>query len=98
MYNVTVKRYGKTKSLKEFYEDRFQEKGYNCRCVFIPNAIDYIPDTVSRLNNYNLVSVGRLSKEKGFLDLIEVFKKAYEQNFTFYFRGCNGSYKHLRLL
>ena len=69
-----------SKSLKEFYEDRFYEKGYNCRCIFIPNAIDYIPDTVNKLDNNNLVSIGRLSREKGFLDLIEVFKKAYEQN------------------
>lgn len=69
-----------SKSLKEFYEDRFQEKGYNCRCIFIPNTIDYIPDNVNILDNNNLVSVGRLSREKGFLDLIEVFKKAYEKN------------------
>jgi len=69
-----------SKSLKEFYEDRFQEKKYNCRCIFIPNAIDYIPENTSNLDNYNLVSVGRLSREKGFLDLIEVFKKAYEKN------------------
>jgi len=69
-----------SKSLKEFYEDRFQEKKYNCQCIFIPNTIDYIPDTINKLDNNNLVSVGRLSREKGFLDLIEVFKKAHDEN------------------
>lgn len=69
-----------SKSLKEFYEDRFQEEKINCKCVFIPNTINYIPNEVNKLNNNNLVSVGRLSSEKGFLDLIEVFKIAQEKN------------------
>lgn len=69
-----------SKSLKEYYEDLFQENNINCKCVFIPNTIDYIPSTVSPLDNYNIVSVGRLSKEKGFLDLIDVFNIAYKLN------------------
>ena len=69
-----------SKSLKEYYEDLFQEKNIDCKCVFIPNTIDYIPSTVSPLDNYNIVSVGRLSKEKGFLDLIDVFNIAYKLN------------------
>lgn len=69
-----------SKSLKEFYEDRFQEKEINCRCIFIPNTIDYIPTEINNLDNNNIVSVGRLSKEKGFIDLIEVFKKAHDKN------------------
>lgn len=69
-----------SKSLKEFYEDKFYELGYDTRCIFIPNAIDYIPDSVSKLDNNNLVSIGRLSYEKGFLDLIDVFNIAYLKN------------------
>lgn len=69
-----------SKSLKEFYEDRFQEKGYKCKCEFIPNAIDYIPDDINKLDNNNIVSVGRLEAEKGFLDLIEVFNIASKKN------------------
>jgi N-acetylglucosaminyldiphosphoundecaprenol N-acetyl-beta-D-mannosaminyltransferase len=46
----------------------------NTKCVYIPNALDYWPEESSKLTNKNLISIGRLSKEKGFLDLIETFK------------------------
>ena len=49
-----------------------------CKCVFIPNMLENIPKTTSKLTEKRIVSVGRLSKEKGYIDLIEVFKKFHE--------------------
>ena len=61
-----------SKELTEFYKE--QLKDTSVKCVYIPNSIDYIPKKVSELDNHNLVSVGRLSFEKGFIDLIDVMK------------------------
>ena len=44
------------------------------KCIYIPHALDYIPNVNSKLNNKNIISIGRLSKEKGFTTLIDVFK------------------------
>lgn len=67
-------------SLRSFYKKGMKEKNKKCKCVFIPNMLDDIPKTVSKLTEKRMISVGRLSKEKGFVDLIEVFKKFHEQN------------------
>ena len=42
-------------------------------CIYIPNAIDTIPKHLSSLKEKRLISVGRLSPEKGFLDLLKVY-------------------------
>jgi N-acetylglucosaminyldiphosphoundecaprenol N-acetyl-beta-D-mannosaminyltransferase len=57
--------------LKEFYQSKLD----NCKCVYIPNILDHIPDNCSKLNNKRFISVGRLSKEKGYLDLLEIYNK-----------------------
>ena len=57
-----------------------KDYGYKCKCVNIPNMLDNIPDKVSSLKNNNFVSVGRFSKEKGFVDLIEVIHRFKERN------------------
>lgn len=67
-----------SKSLKNFYEDKLKEKNSKCKCVYIPNLIDEIPEKQSKLNTKNIISVGRLSKEKGYSDLIDVFKLVFE--------------------
>lgn len=59
-----------SKELKEFYESRVK----TCKCVYIPNSIMSLPDKLSKLDTNNIVSIGRLSPEKGYLDLIDVFK------------------------
>ncbi len=56
-----------SKDLTDFYKDRVKPK-----CVYIPNLVAKA-NIKSDLKNCNLVSIGRLSKEKGFLDLIDVF-------------------------
>ena len=59
-----------SRELRDFYSKKINNK---CRCIYIPNYIDSLPDKVSSLLNKNIISVGRLSIEKGFLDLLKVF-------------------------
>ncbi len=59
--------------LKNFYEEML--KGEMCRCVYIPNSLDSVPLKPSNLSSKRMISVGRLSKEKGCEDLIQVFNK-----------------------
>lgn len=60
-----------SQSLKEFYKKELDN--YKCKCVYIPNVIENIPDKLASLDNKRLVSVGRLSPEKGFIDLLKMF-------------------------
>jgi N-acetylglucosaminyldiphosphoundecaprenol N-acetyl-beta-D-mannosaminyltransferase len=53
--------------LKDFYNDKV-----NPKCLFIPNVIDNLPNKSSNCKKHNLISIGRLSKEKGQKDLIDV--------------------------
>lgn len=61
-----------SKELEEFYRQEIKNK--KCKTVYIPNTLDYYPKKVSDLDQKNIISVGRLSSEKGFSDLIDVFK------------------------
>lgn len=63
-----------SKELTNFYE---KEIPYT-KSVYIPNGLDYTPEKLSKLNNKNLISVGRLSPEKGYLDLIDVFNEMHK--------------------
>lgn len=58
--------------LLEFYQDKVK----NVKCVYIPNTIDYLPETETSLKENVLVSIGRLEKEKGIDDLIDVISLA----------------------
>ena len=58
--------------LTDFYKKYFE--GTKTNCVFIPHSLDYIPREVSALENKKIISIGRLSPEKGFDDLLDVFK------------------------
>lgn len=55
-------------NLKNFYENKIG----NIKCIYIPNTIDNIPDKISNLTTSNLISIGRLSPEKGQLEMIDV--------------------------
>lgn len=70
-YLVTV-----SNSLYEFYSGHLDK----CKCIFIPNSIDKISNITSKLNNKRLISVGRLSPEKGQLDLLKMFKKLHDKD------------------
>lgn len=63
-------------NLKEFYEKELP----NTKCVYIPNTLDSISKTVSNLKEKRLVSVGRLSKEKGYIDLLDMSKTIFKDN------------------
>lgn len=56
--------------------DEYKNK-LNIKLKYIPNALNYYPkeSELSKLNNKNLIAVGRMSPEKGFTDLIDVIKK-----------------------
>lgn len=60
-----------SQSLTEFYYKYFEQSKTICK--YIPHSLDYMPDKVSSLENKNIISIGRLSPEKGFLDLLDVF-------------------------
>ena len=64
-----------SKELTDFYQ-----KILPIKCVFIPNSLEYWPINSSDLSNRCAISVGRLSKEKGYLDLIDVFKLVHQKH------------------
>ncbi len=57
-----------SKELKEYYEKKID----NAKVIYIPNTVDYIGDFRKGKPSKKLISVGRFSKEKGFVDLIDV--------------------------
>lgn len=61
-----------SKSLKEFYENKMRNK--KCKCIYIPNVIENIPKASSNLTEKRIISVGRLSEEKGYMDLLKMYK------------------------
>lgn len=67
-----------SKQLTDMYEERL--KGENTKCIYIPHCLKYYPEETSKLTNKNIVSAGRLSSEKGFLDLIDVFEEVNNKN------------------
>lgn len=67
-----------SQELTAFYSEKL--KNTKTKVMFIPNALDYFPKSSSSLQSKSIISVGRLAKEKGFLDLIEVFKEIHSNN------------------
>jgi glycosyltransferase involved in cell wall biosynthesis len=65
-----------SKELTEFYSKIISSR---TKCIYIPLALDSIPKKQSLLDEKQIISVGRLSKEKGFLDLIDIFKFVNQQ-------------------
>jgi len=64
-----------SKDLKKFYQNKIG----NTKCIYIPNVIDKIYENPKYNTNHNLISVGRLSKEKGFTDLIDIINIVKKQ-------------------
>lgn len=58
-------------NLQKFYSRKLANS--NVMCIHIPNSIESLPKKVSSLKEKRLVSVGRLSPEKGFIDLLKVY-------------------------
>ena len=61
-----------SQTLYEEYKNKL-----NIKLECIPNALNYFPkeSEISKLNNKNLIAVGRMAPEKGFADLIDVIKE-----------------------
>lgn len=60
-----------SKDLTKFYKNEMRKS--KCTCVYIPNVLDSIPKKLAPLKEKRLISVGRLSKEKGPEDLVKIF-------------------------
>ena len=60
-----------SKDLRKFYRREMLKS--KCRCICIPNVIENIPKRCASLKNNKLISVGRLSPEKGYMDLLRIF-------------------------
>lgn len=60
-----------SKRLTRFYKNKVKS---NTKVMYGPISVDYIPDKETKKTDKNIIAIGRLSKEKGFLDLIDVFK------------------------
>ena len=64
-----------SKELTDFYKDRVKAD-----VKYIPNVINYFPNSLNSLKNNRILAIGRLSKEKGFLSLVEVMKYVTKKN------------------
>ena len=64
--------------LQKFYAKQLRNS--NCMCIYIPNSIDRLPKNLAPLKTKRLISVGRLSKEKGYMDLLKIFNKLKDKN------------------
>lgn len=60
-----------SKELQKFYHKKMRT--FKCKCIYIPNAIENVPKTKSPLTGEHIISVGRLSPEKGYLDLLKIY-------------------------
>ena len=64
-------------NLQQYYSRRLE--GKKCMCIFIPNCIDKMPPKKASLRSKRLISVGRLSPEKGYLDLLRIYHILYKK-------------------
>lgn len=64
-------------ALNEYYSSRLNKS--NVKCYYVPNCIDEMPDKSSLLNSTHFISVGRLSTEKGYLDLLKIMVSLKEK-------------------
>lgn len=67
-----------SEQLQDFYKKKLENS--KCQCVYIPNIIDSIPSNCSLLTEKRLISVGRLSKEKGYMDLLKIYSILFEKH------------------
>lgn len=65
-----------SKQLANIYYNKMK----HCQVINIPLGLDYIPNKLSKLDKKYITYIGRLSKEKGVLDLIDIFKIIHEED------------------
>lgn len=66
----------------EYQQDLKDEK---CKCIFIPNMLPYDLNFQSDYRERRILFVGRLEKEKGLFDAIDVMKRLQERMIPFHF-------------
>lgn len=71
-----------SQDLETFYKKAM--KPYHCQCIYIPNVLEKVPSEVSTLSSKHLISVGRLSPEKGYLELVEIAEVLKEKHPTWH--------------
>ena len=67
-----------SKELTEFYSEKLENS--KIKVKYIQNSLSRFPSNVSNLKSKNLLSVGRLSEEKGYLDLIDIYNNVYQKH------------------
>lgn len=66
-----------SKRLTKFYKNKV--KG-DTKVMYSPLCVDYIPEKEAKKNDKNIIAIGRLSEEKGFVDLVEVFSLIHKED------------------
>ncbi len=66
-----------SRELTEDYQKYIQNN--RTHCLFMPNSLENASIKYSKLEEKNLISIGRISHEKGYLDLIDVFELVYQK-------------------
>lgn len=64
-----------SQELTDFYAGLLE----HVKCKYISHSLEYMPEVLSPLKEPMLISVGRLSPEKGYLDLIHVFELVHQK-------------------
>jgi glycosyltransferase involved in cell wall biosynthesis len=67
-----------SKELNSFYKDKIDNG--KTKCKYIALSLDYFPEDKSTLSKKEITAIGRLSKEKGFEDLIDVFNLVHQNH------------------
>mgnify|MGYP005757884091 CR=1 FL=1 len=67
--------------VSKYLYDQYKDK-VNIKMQFIPLALNYYPgdNEISKVNNKNLIAIGRLDKIKGFADLIKIMQIFVKQD------------------
>ncbi|MCI8394544.1 MAG: glycosyltransferase family 4 protein [Bacilli bacterium] len=71
-----------SRALTQDYQNDFQNK--KCKAVYIPNMLDENLSFISDYSEKRILFVGRLEKEKGVFDALEVAKRLQERMISFH--------------
>lgn len=73
--------------VSRFLTNEYQEdfKNMKCKCTYIPNMISYDLPFISDYTERRILFVGRLEKEKGLFDAIDVMKRLQQRMVPFHF-------------
>ena len=78
-----------TKELYDFYKDKI----HGPKNILIENTIDIDNNKVAQLGNKKIISVGRISPEKGIFDLIDVMELIHEKDKKVTLTICGDGYQ-----